>query len=120
MKLCRILCLQRPTRHFAGELVPGSRASANRAPPHGGGTSGGVVSRERRRRRRTQRAIAGANRPKSSRASEQAQKRSDSSKTHVPGVLLAQVDVSDLRYRNQHLTPAFVGEREDSVAADCH
>jgi hypothetical protein len=42
----------------------------------------------------------------------------DRAEADVSGVFLAQIDVGDLRYRNQHLAPAFVGECENSVAAD--
>jgi hypothetical protein len=44
----------------------------------------------------------------------------DSSETDVPGVLLTQIDIRDLRHRDQHLAAAFVGERENAVAADCY
>ena len=46
------------------------------------------------------------------------QPRSNSSETDVAGVLLTQVDVGDLRHRDQHFAAALVGERKDSVATD--
>jgi isopentenyldiphosphate isomerase len=50
-------------------------------------------------------------------ASEQA--KLDRSESHVPGVLLTQIDVGDLVHRYQYLASTLVGEREHLVTAVC-